>query len=314
MRIIKHGVECHGSRPAAAPSPRHGPHASRITHHASLRRFHAPQLPRRSPAFTLVEILIAIGILGLVLTAIFSTWTAILRASKVGLETAAAVQRTRIAIHTIEDALVCAQSFGANLPYYAFVSENGNEAYLSFVARLPKSFPRSGRFGEFDVRRLEFAIVSRSDSGRQLIMRQKPVLLGKETLEWDEDEKNYPLVLAKYVSQFQVECWDKDKKEWVDEWKDNKTNQIPSLVRISLKLADSANSALPQEEITRIVSLPAVTVQPPWQVPQGGPAVPGQPMQIIPGQQPGIPPGQVRPGLPPGSQPGQFGPPTLRRP
>jgi prepilin-type N-terminal cleavage/methylation domain-containing protein len=48
-------------------------------------------------AFTLVEILIALGILSMVLAAIYSSWTAILRASKVGLEAAAAVQRARIA-------------------------------------------------------------------------------------------------------------------------------------------------------------------------------------------------------------------------
>src|SRR4051794_40200498 len=52
--------------------------------------------PSSISAFTLVEIMIAIGILALIMTAIFSTWTAILRSTKVGLDTAAAVQRARI--------------------------------------------------------------------------------------------------------------------------------------------------------------------------------------------------------------------------
>ena len=47
---------------------------------------HVPIPSRGLRAFTLVEILISIGILGLVLVAIYSSWTAILRASKVGLE------------------------------------------------------------------------------------------------------------------------------------------------------------------------------------------------------------------------------------
>ena len=51
------------------------------------------------------------GILSLVLAAIFSTWTAILRASKVGNEAAAAVQRTRIAVRTLEESLGSAQAF-----------------------------------------------------------------------------------------------------------------------------------------------------------------------------------------------------------
>ena len=36
------------------------------------------------PAFTLIEVLIAIGILALVMTAIYASWVAVLRASKVG--------------------------------------------------------------------------------------------------------------------------------------------------------------------------------------------------------------------------------------
>src|SRR5205814_2813945 len=67
-------------------------HVSRFARYAS--RSHAPTLPR-SRGFTLVEILVAIGILALVLAAIFSSWTAILRASKTGLDAAAAVQRSR---------------------------------------------------------------------------------------------------------------------------------------------------------------------------------------------------------------------------
>src|SRR6476661_8658355 len=78
-----------------------------------------------SQAFTLVEILIAIGIFSMVLAAIYSTWTAILRASKVGLEAAAAVQRARIAGRTIEESLGSVQSFSLNQNYYAFVAANG---------------------------------------------------------------------------------------------------------------------------------------------------------------------------------------------
>jgi len=66
-------------------------------------------------AFTLVEILVAIGIFSMVLAAIYSTWTAILRASKVGLEAAAAVQRARIAGRTIEETLGSVQCFESGL-------------------------------------------------------------------------------------------------------------------------------------------------------------------------------------------------------
>src|SRR6266478_8889824 len=126
-------------------------------------------------AFTLVEILIAIGILAMVLTAIFSSWTAILRASKVGLDAAAAVQRARIVMRTLEDSLLCAQSFGGqNQRYYGFIAENGSEASLSFVSRLPESFPRNRKFGDLHVRRVTFSVEPGPESGRQLVLRQQP--------------------------------------------------------------------------------------------------------------------------------------------
>ena len=258
--------------------------------------------PRSAVAFTLVEILIAIGLLGLVLTAIFSSWTAILRASKVGQDAAAAVQRARFATRTIEDALWGVQSFAANQQYYAFYSESGSDGRFSFVSRLPQSFPRSGRFGDLDVRRVEFSVQA-GEEGKELVLRQKPLLVGEDFLDWDEDEKNYPLVLAKFVSEFQVEFWDKDKREWVEEWVEGKTNQLPQMVRFTLKLADNERSSK-VEEITRVLNLAAQTVRREWQTPIGRGAVPGQPGgQPLPGQPGGQPlPGQ--PGYPSPTAPG----------
>src|SRR3990172_6214101 len=151
-------------------------------------------LRRRSSvvAFTLVEILVAIGILALTLTAIYSSWTAILRASKVGLEATAQAQGERIALHTIEEALTATRSFAADVQHYAFVAENGDDAMLSLVARLPSTFPRSGKYGDFEVRRVTFSVERGAYSERRLVMRQTPILM-----EPDEDEERHPLVLAR---------------------------------------------------------------------------------------------------------------------
>ena len=258
---------------------------------------------RRRLAFTLIEILIAIGIFAMVLAAIFSSWTAIMRASKTGLDVAASVQRSRIALRMLEDSLGSAQSFGANLPLYSFVAQNGDEAGLSFVARLSDYFPRSGKFGEFDVRRLYFTVESAPDGTRQLVLRQSPILMDP-----DEDEKKHPIVLVRNVKGFEMQFWDTQKNDWVDTWDDNKTNQRPKLVMFTLKVADNPKDRQAREEITRIVSLPSVTVQPQWQAPriQGQPNAPGQPG--VPNQ-PGAPPGQQ--GIPgqPGFQPGAPGQP-----
>ena len=222
-----------------------------------------------SPAFTLIEIMIAITILALVITAIYSSWTAILRASKAGLDAAASVQRARIAVRTLEDTLSSVEPFGARQQrhpeYYEFTVENGNEAKLSFVARLAKSFPRSGYFGDLDVRRVTFSV----DSEKQLVLHQSPLLVDPENDEYDRD---HPLVLAKNVQEFKIQCWDEARNDWADEWDQSKLGAIlPRLVVVTLQLADNSRSTKAQEEITRIVSLPATRLPPGWLgAPAGG--------------------------------------------
>jgi len=202
------------------------------------------------------------GIFSIVLASIYTTWTAILRASKVGPESAASVQRARIAIRTLEESLGSVQSFALNPDYYALLSENGSDSSLSFVARLSKSFPRSGRFGDLDVRRVTFSVESDPDSGRRLVMRQHPVVM-----DTDVNESAHPVVLAKNVREFQTQFWDPKLNDWVDEWKPKLTNELPVMVKVTLKVALNAQSLQPHDEITRIISLPTSVVQANWQRP-----------------------------------------------
>jgi len=215
-------------------------------------RSNAPS--RRTAGLTLVEVLISMAILSLVVAAIYSSWTAILRASKVGLDAAAAAQRSRIALRALEDALASAQMFVVNAPYYGFVAENGREATLSFVARLAPSFPRSGRFGDLDVRRVTFSLEAGSSAANELVLRQQPLLT-----DMDEDEAEHPLVLAKGVKEFKLEFWDARGGDWLEEWR--MTNQLPKLVRITLSLEHAATRSAPAvEEVTRVVALPTAGV------------------------------------------------------
>ena len=244
----------------------------------------------RPHGFTMIEIMVSIAILSLVVAAIYSSWTAILRASKVGLEAAAAAQRSRIALQTIEDSLTTAGLFVRNADYYGFLVENGSEATLSFVARLPKSFPRSGRFGDFDLRRLTFSVEQGEHNANDLVLRQQPLVM-----DLDEDEQNYPLVLARNVKEFAMELWDARVGDWVDEWQ--QTNQLPKLVKITLSLKHTDNrSAQSVEEVTRVIALTSSGVPPMFQSPMmpnapGTPGVPGVPGVGLPGsgQPPVIP-------------------------
>lgn len=219
----------------------------------------------RRRAFTLVEIMIAIVILGTVVAAIYATWRAILGATKASQMAAADVQRSRVAMRCLEESLTYTTMYAANMRYYWFDAENGSDASLSFVANLPKDFPRSGRFEGFPVRRLDFSLRQGNEGGRDLVLRQSLILR-----EFDEDERNFPLILMKNVKKFEMEFWDTRKSDWKDEW--TETNQLPKLIRIAITTENPKDPFAAGEEYTRIISPSSVAVQPAW---QGGGGAPG---------------------------------------
>jgi type II secretion system protein J len=254
-------------------------------------------LERERQGFTLLEIMVALALFMLVAAAIFSSWSAVMRASKVGLTAAAKVQRSRMAMQTIEEALTSVRSFDADNQYYSFVGENGAEATLSFVSRLSDSFPRSGKFGDFNVRRVTFALEPGPDSGKQLVLRQNPILM-----DLDQDEKEHPVVIAKDVRSFALEFWDGQPAggkpaDWLDEW--NQTNRVPAMIKVTLQFkGDDASQNL--RENIKVIAPPAIAVPASWQRaggrPGAGPGGPGGP-GFVP---------------PPSGQPGRDGQPKLQ--
>ncbi len=259
--------------------------------------------PGGDSAFTLVEIMIAIAIFGVLVAAIYATWTLILRSKQVGNEAAAQVQRQRIAVRTIEDSLMCVQSFQASLSYYSFIVQNGDQPMLSFVARVPAVFPRNGRFGDFNLRRLTFTLEPGADGGKNLVLRQNPLLM-----DVDSDEQSYPLVLAHNVQDFVVECLDTNNQAWIGEWDD--TNSIPPIIRVTLALGGTSDSrnGTPGLVITRAIATPSMMLPSFLQTPRsGGGGGPGGPGPGGPG--PGGPgPGGPHPGGPGPGGPGPGGP------
>lgn len=225
------------------------------------RSCHLSPVTLHASAFTLIEIMVAMAIFSIVIAAIYSTWTLILRASEVGQRTAAQAQRQRIALRTIEDSLTCVQSFQASMKYYGFVVQNGYQPELSFTARLPDVFPRNRKFVnpdlglDFSLRRLTYTVEPGRDAENDLVLRQNPVLM-----DLDADEQQTPLVLAHGVEKFSVECWDPRAFDWVDTW--DATNSIPAMLRISLTLrnhTDTGNAA-PALAVTRVIAIPSVTL------------------------------------------------------
>ncbi|MHC1766845.1 MAG: prepilin-type N-terminal cleavage/methylation domain-containing protein [Verrucomicrobiia bacterium] len=232
--------------------------------------------PRGLRAFTLIEVMIAMTIFGLVMVAIYSSWSAILRGSKVGLNAAAEAQRTRMATRAIREALTSAQLYVENIRYYSFMADtSGDFAALSLVSRLPASFPGSGLFGDQVVRRVSFTVESGPSGQRQLVLRQVPLLEPPETAETP-----YTIILAPNVHQFSMEFWNTNTLEWDPEWPF--TNQLPKLVRFALSVGPPNHRPSPddvsvQTALVSSMAIPRVLQIPPVRRGFGNPpgAVPG---------------------------------------
>jgi type II secretion system protein J len=180
----------------------------------------------RAHAFTLVEILIAMGIFGMIMVAIYASWSAIMRGTRVGLTAAAEVQRTRVAIHALEESLGSAVMYADNSIYYSFFADTaGQFAYLSFVARLPQSFPGSGLFEGQSLRRVTFQV----DKDKNLILSQSTLL--------DISDKPYTIKLAPNARVFAAEFYNPRKNEWLPEW--IATNQLPTMVRVAIDFGEA---------------------------------------------------------------------------
>ena len=65
------------------------------------------------------------------------------------------------------------------------------------------------------------------------MLRQNPILM-----DMDPVEQSTPLVLARNVKDFTIECWDTNALDWATEW--ISTNSIPPAVRVTLTLQGKA--------------------------------------------------------------------------
>ncbi len=222
-------------------------------------------------AFTLLELLLAIAVFSMVITAIYASYTAILRSARAGNQAAVEAQRARLASRSIETALASAVMFQANQYLYQFqVDTSGDHGALSLVARLPRSFPGSGYFGDQVVRRVAFVVEAGEDGTNELRLVQFPILSGEV-----QDEDLHRIVLARDVSLFLLEFSDGRSGEWMDEWRD--TNRFPRLVRFALGFGKRNDGTdVPKELAVRSVLLPPGGVQ---ALHQGGRANAGQPLR-----------------------------------
>jgi prepilin-type N-terminal cleavage/methylation domain-containing protein len=205
---------------------------------------------RQIAAFTMIEVMLAIALFSMIMVAIYSSWSGIIKGSQRGLLAAAEVQRTRITLQALQQALGSAVIYADNAKYYSFFADTGGAyAWLSFVARLPASFPGSGLFQGQEVRRVTFEV----NSDGTLLLKQSPLL---EFLE--RGQEPYTIKLAPKVSLFAMEFFDPRRNDWVSEWMF--TNQLPRMVRIGIGFGAKDSGGRSENLTVRTIQMGAATI------------------------------------------------------
>ncbi len=258
---------------------------------------------RRSAAFTMVEVLMAVGIFAMVLTAIYTTWSSVSKATHSGLKAAADAQRERMTRKCIEDAITTYQGFTSS-NYLIDVGMDGDFSYLSLVSRLPESFPGSGIFGGQAMRRVSFWVgPDEKTGGNRLYMSQFPPLLAT-----NDQFEPYVIPLATDVTAFEIQFWDDQESEFFLP-EPGPTNNMPKQIQVSLAFGD-ARRGEQVRVMTSIIAPASTAVTADMQSPSAAPVAVGRrPGGGIgrPGvQQPGGP--RPNPGNPGNPRPQPGGP------
>jgi len=251
--------------------------------------------PRPASAFTILEVMISIGIFAMIITAIYATWMSIVKGSRAAQSAAASVQRSRIAMNALEASFRSMQLFESNRTNYFFTADtSGDFASVRMTTRLSPAIPGFGVHRGLGVSRISFSVQER-DGSYELVMSHAPLLADTN----NPLSEAYSAVLARDVTSFIVQFWDRQQQEYVDEWLN--TNMLPQKVAISLATGKKvAGSRVPEELVVREVTVASAGVPAALQGRGGGAGGMGPGGQGGVGGQP--PPGQLPPGqLPPGS-------------
>jgi type II secretory pathway pseudopilin PulG len=207
----------------------------------------------KAGAFTMLELMISIAVFTFIMISVLSCWKVIVTGTIIAKDAAAAAQRARIGIKSVEEALECAEISSANIQYYAFLADTSEKfSSLSLAAHLPAAFPGSSLFGDNVVRRVTFNIQRGDDGKDNLVMTQSPLL---EAL--DSVNTPYPITLARDVNIFVLEFWSTNQNDWVVSF--DPTNQFPPLIRVTLGCGHSAEHPdSPYEVIVRTIAMPCL--------------------------------------------------------
>lgn len=205
-------------------------------------------MKKKQAAFTLVEAIVSVAVFSIVLAMVYGVFFSLARSTVAGAEATVEIQRQRIALKTIEDALSGLVYYEQSKEQYSFLADTTIFDYpsISFVSRVPPDFLGNKEFGSQRLRRIEFTVEDDEDLGRSLVMYQEALMQPVNTQDIREPKR---WVLGPNLDTFFFVFWSTINNEWVSEW--TETNSVPSRLKFELAFKGAEGEAARIEEIQK---------------------------------------------------------------
>ena len=203
--------------------------------------------------FTLLEVLLALSVLGIMGVMIFGTFRSLVDSTTRAENAMEDVHVVEALTNRIGDSLMAAAWYDSDPTLYAFRHEpataTSDADTISWVTTRPP-FRKEGLEG---LVRAELT-VEEVDGEDALVLRSWSAYWEEDAEEIEEVE---PVVITRSVKAFKVWCYDPQEKDWVEEWQ--RPRQLPPSVALVLTLIPEEPGD-PVREVVKRVDLPMATV------------------------------------------------------
>lgn len=199
--------------------------------------------------FTLLEILLAVTILSILITAIYSTWSAALTSWKRGSEASEVFQRQRIVMEALKELTQSAVFFSGSPALYAVIgTKNPVGDSVSFVTASDAFLPPS-EATDAGMRRVTISL--EEDPYRRTYL----AIVNEPALNPDDSSKEQPQahVISMDVSGFYVRYRDPRDGNWSEKWDDG--TLPPAALEFTVVFGQQGDR-FPPVVVTRAVDIP----------------------------------------------------------
>jgi prepilin-type N-terminal cleavage/methylation domain-containing protein len=205
---------------------------------------------RRAPhGFTLMEVLLAVTILSLVMTVVYSTWHTAFAAWKRGQDTMETFQRQRVVMETLAELVKSIVFYGSQSELYQIIGEHqpGLGDSISFVTASDVSLPPGDTLAA-GMRRVKLFMARDQSGAPVLAISNQPALEPEET-----DYTPAAHVLSTEVSGFFVRYRDPRDGVWREKWAE--PTVVPAAVEFTLVFGHE-RGRVPPVVVTRAIEIP----------------------------------------------------------